>query len=324
MIMNKPENKFSRRRFLGTMALAGVALPLSGRLTRNIDFLTTLSARPLHVFSKPLQWLGYDALADMLFEAGAEGIDLSVRTGGHVLPENVESDLPKAVEAAGKKGLKVDMIVTGITKAEEKYTESVIKTASSLGIKYYRMGYINYADSVDIMVTLQKIKPDFQRLAELNRKYKIHGAYQNHAGIRVGGPVWDLYELLKDLDPEFIGCQYDVRHAMVEGGNSWVNGFRLIMPWVKCTDIKDFKWSQTNGKWGPETVPIGDGIVNFDQYFKLVKKFNVPGPISVHLEYPPFERVSKELPEAEKFKLFVTAIKKDIDAVKDYREKYQL
>jgi L-ribulose-5-phosphate 3-epimerase len=322
--MNHPENKYSRRKFLGTMALAGVAVPLSGDPVGNLIFSHAVSTRPIHIFSKPLQWLGYDALAEVLLEAGAEGIDLSVRPGGHVLPENVESDLPKAVEAARRKGLKVDMIVTGITKAEEKFTESVIKVASSLGIKYYRFGYLNYPDSVDIMAALKNFKPDFQKLAELNRKYKIHGAYQNHAGIRVGGPVWDLYELLKDLDPEFIGCQYDVRHAMVEGGNSWVNGFRLIIPWVKCTDIKDFKWSQTNGRWGPESVPIGDGMVNFDEYFKLVKKFNVPGPVSIHLEYPPFERFNKELPEAEKRKLFITAMKKDIDAVKGYREKYQL
>jgi L-ribulose-5-phosphate 3-epimerase len=322
--MNKPEKKFSRRKFLGTMALAGAAIPLSGNSVGNLIFSPQITGRTIHVFSKPLQWLGYDALAEILSEAGAEGIDLSVRPGGHVLPENVQTDLPKAVEAARKKGLKVDMIVTGIVNAEDKSTEPIIKTASSLGIKFYRLGYINYDDSIDIMASLQKIKPDFQKLASLNLKYSIHGAYQNHAGVRIGGPVWDLYEILKDLDPEFIGCQYDVRHAMVEGGNSWVNGFRLIMPWVKCTDIKDFKWSQTNGKWGPETVPVGEGMVNFDSYFKMVKKYNVPGPISIHLEYPPFERFTKELPAAEKYKLFLTAMKKDIDAVKTWREKYQL
>jgi L-ribulose-5-phosphate 3-epimerase len=322
--MDKKENIFNRRKFLGTMALAGAAIPFSGLQAGNLFFSQPPSSRPIHVFSKPLQWLDYNALAEILSEAGAEGIDLSVRPGGHVLPENVETDLPKAVEAARKKGLRVDMIVTGIIKADEKYAESIIKTASSLGIKFYRLGYINYEDTVDIMTTLQKVKNDFLKLAEMNSKYKIHGAYQNHAGIRIGGPVWDLYELLKDLDPEFIGCQYDVRHAMVEGGNSWVNGFRLIMPWVKCTDIKDFKWSQTNGKWGPETVPMGDGMVNFDTYFKMVKKYNVPGPMSVHLEYPPFERFTKELPAAEKYNLFLAAMKKDIDAVKGFREKFQL
>ena len=82
------------------------------------------------------------------------------------------------------------------------------------------MGYCNYVESDGIWGSLQKLKPDFVKLADMNRKYKIHGAYQNHVGIRVGGPVWDLYELLRDLDPEFIGCQYDVRHGVAEGGSS--------------------------------------------------------------------------------------------------------
>jgi L-ribulose-5-phosphate 3-epimerase len=187
--MDKGENKYSRRKFIGTVAMAGAAIPFAGNSAGNLLFSQPVLQRPIHIFSKPLQWLGYDALAEILVESGAEGIDLSVRPAGHVLPENVESDLPKAVEAARKKGLRVDMIVTAITKTEEKYTESIIKTASSLGIKFYRLGYLNYNDSAGIMGTLKAAKPDFQKLAELNRKYKIHGAYQNHAGVRVGGPV---------------------------------------------------------------------------------------------------------------------------------------
>jgi sugar phosphate isomerase/epimerase len=322
--MKNSAKNYSRREFIGTMALAGAALPLSGISLSKSGFTQVVLERPIHVFSKPLQWLGYDALAQVLAEAGAEGIDLSVRPGGHVLPENVESDLPKAVEAARKNGLRIDMIVTGVRSADEKYTESIIKTASSLGIKYYRLGEIDYEESLGIIEKLNKVNTDFRKLADLNRKYNIHGAFQNHAGTRIGSAVWDIYEILKNLDPTYIGCQYDVRHAVAEGGTSWVNGFRLISPWVKCTDIKDFKWSKTNGKWAPETVPIGEGMVNFNDYFKLVKKFNVTGPMSIHLEYPPFEKTKVEVTEAEKKKLFITAMKKDIDAVKGFREKYQL
>jgi sugar phosphate isomerase/epimerase len=306
------------------MALAGAVIPLSKHILFNPGSLPSSTTRPIHIFSKPMVWLGYDDLAAMLSEAGADGIDLLVRPGGNVLPEKVEADLPKAVEAARRKGLRVDMIVTGIIKADEPYAEAIIKTASSLGIRYYRMGYINYDEALGIMPFLQKIKSDFRHLAELNRKYKIHGAYQNHAGARVGGSVWDLYEILKDLDPEFIGCQFDVRHAVAEGGSSWPNDFRLIMPWVKCTDIKDLIWSKTNGKWGPESVPIGEGMVNFNEYFKMVKKYNVTGPQSIHLEYPPFERFKKEVTDEEKKKLFTSAMKKDIDALKSYLDKYQL
>ena len=31
-------------------------------------------------------------------------------------------------------------------------------------------------------------------------------------------PMWDLWYLLHDLNPQFIGCEYDIRHAVAEGG----------------------------------------------------------------------------------------------------------
>jgi L-ribulose-5-phosphate 3-epimerase len=322
--MKKTPDNYSRRSFISKMAMAGAAVRLAGIEGSGIMDYSTKPHRTIHVFSKSLQWLDYDSLAEVLAEAGAEGIDLSVRPGGHVLPEKVESDLPAAVNAAHKGGLKVEMIVTAITGADEKYSEAIIKTASSLGIKFYRLGWLSYDEKTGIWGTLQKLKPDFQRLADLNHKYNIHGAYQNHQGTNIGSAVWDLYELLKDLDPEFIGCQYDLRHAVVEGGSCWPNGLRLIIPWIKCTDIKDFKWSRTDGKWNAESVSIGEGMVDFDEYFKIVQKYDVPGPISIHLEYPPFEHFDKVLPAAEKRKLFISAIKRDIDKVKSYLSKYQL
>jgi len=322
--MKKNSIKVSRRRFVATAAAAGASIPFSGLVSPGFEAIQQPAGSVIHVFTKPMQWLGFEEMSALLAEAGAEGIDLPVRPGGHILPENVEAELPKAVEAARKHGLRMDMIVTGITSAEEKYTESILRTASSLGIKYYRMGWIGYDDSLGIMGTLQKLRPEMKKLESLNRKFKIHGAYQNHSGTRIGGPVWDLYELLKESDPEYLGCQYDIRHAVAEGGVSWVNGLKLIMPWIRCTDIKDFKWSNNNGRWVPETVPLGEGMVNFDDYFKIIRSSKFRGPVSLHLEYPPFERFKGTVPDAEKKKMFVEAMKKDIDKLKAYIAKYQL
>jgi sugar phosphate isomerase/epimerase len=322
--MTENNSNFSRRKFLTAVAAAGAYVPLS-RLG-GMDLLPQQpdTRRSIHVFTKPLAWLNYDEMAALVAESGAEGIDLPVRPGGHVLPENVEKDLPKAYEAARKHGLKMDMIVTGIISADEKYAETILKTASSLGIKYYRMGWIGYDETLGIRGTLEKYKPVFKKLEELNRKYKIHGAYQNHSGVRIGGPVWDLYEIMKDLDPQYLGCQYDVRHAVVEGGVSWITGLKLIMPWIKCTDIKDHFWTKTNGKWNPESVPLGEGMVNFDEYFKVIQKNNISGPMSLHLEYPPFERYTVQMSDAEKKKMLISALKKDVDKLKALRTKYQL
>lgn len=326
--MNDSENNFKgkvdRRSFISTIVAAGAAFSISGLDASGILAVDPVSSAKIHVFSKPFKWLGYEDMAILLSEAGAEGIDITVRPEGHVTPEDVERDLPKAVEAARKHGLNVEMIVTGIVRADQEYAETIIRTASSLGIKYYRLGWISYDETLGIKGTISKYREDLKKLEEMNRRYGIHGAYQNHAGKMVGGAVWDLYEILEGLDPKFIGCQYDIRHAVVEGGNSWPNGLKIISPWVKCTDIKDFKWAEANSKWNPVSVPIGEGMVDFDEYFTIIKAIGITGPMSVHLEYPPFENIKEELTGIRKRELFLKAAKTDIDKLKSYRLKYGL
>lgn len=315
-------NTIDRRRFISTIAAAGAILPLSSYSSTKFFMKFTGTKNKIHVFSKPLVWIGYEELSSLLSEAGAEGIDLTVRPEGHVLPEKVEADLPKAVEAARHHGLSIDMIVTGIVSTDQPYTESIIRSASSVGIKFYRLGWMNFDEKLGIKGTIRKCRSEMKKLEEMNRKYGIHGAYQNHAGTMVGSAVWEIYELLEDLDPQFIGCQYDVRHAMVEGANSWTNGLKLLAPWIKCTNIKDFKWSETNGKWSPVSVPLGEGMVDFDEYFKLIREYNIPGPISVHFEYPPFGNNPDHLTESERRKLLIKLINTDIEKIKLLRSKY--
>lgn len=280
-------------------------------------------ARTLHVFSKPLQWLSYDDAAALIAEAGFSGIDYSVRPGGHVVPEKVQDDLPRAVEAAKKAGLKVEMITTAITSARAPHTESILRTAAKVGVKVYRYGYLDYDVKLGVWESLQKHKTAMKELASLNQSLGIHGAMQNHAGGRVGAAIWDTYELIRELDPRWTGVQYDIRHAVAEGGQSWPVVLRLVAPWIMCTDLKDFKWEQAPGKAKIENVPIGEGIVPFDAYFKLVNELNVAGPMSVHLEYPPFER-APAMPAAQKRPIFLAAMKKDFAALQPHLTKYQL
>src|SRR5690349_12804185 len=97
----------TRRDFISGLAIAGATLPLAGlasrvRAAQPGANVAASGSEPtcLHVFSKPLQWQSYDEAAALIAETGYTGIDYSVRPGGHVLPEKVETDLPRAVEAA--------------------------------------------------------------------------------------------------------------------------------------------------------------------------------------------------------------------------------
>lgn len=276
--------KFNRREFIKTASIvtAGVLInqPVFSRVQK-----AESTAYPVCVFAKSLQSVGYERLGETIANIGFDGADLPVRKGGYVLPKNVEVDLPKVVKDLQKSGIKVPMMATDINSPDYPGIERVLGTASSLGITHYRMGGFSYDPAKTIKESLDIYKRTMEELEKVNRKFNIHGEYENHAGRGVGSSVWDVYWILKDCDPAYIGSQYDIRHATVEGGTSWPNGMKLLAPWIKTTDIKDFMWKKVDGKWQVVNVPVGEGQVDFDAYLKEYIELNISGPVCMHFEY---------------------------------------
>jgi sugar phosphate isomerase/epimerase len=92
--------------------------------------------------------------------------------------------------------------------------------------------------------------------------------------------------MVRDIDPRWLGIRYDVRHAVAEGSRSWELGLQLLAPQIRSLDMKDFIWLEKNGEWGVESVPLGQGAVDFDRYFTLLDKWGIEADMTLHLEYP--------------------------------------
>ena len=276
------------------------------------------------IFSKQLQWLNYHDMANAVAEMGYDGIDLTVRANGHVLPERVETDLPRAVEAAQKAGIKILMISTDINDANESKTERILKTAAANNIHFYRTNGLNYQKNLDIPENLEIIKRKFSGLAAINKQYGLRSDYLNHSGEGFGSSIWDLWLAIKDLDPAYIGSQFDIKHSTIAGAFSWPTSFRLIHRYVQTMCIRDFRWEQKGASWEIKPVPVGEGMVDFNKYFGLVKQYNIMGPISLMCEY--------ELGGAENGattlnipgKNVLDAMKKDLIALKSYLQSADL
>ncbi len=315
--------KQTRREFVGTLAMAGASIPFLSHINVQKD-IAPVKNYPVRIFSKPLDGYEFDFMCECLVRSGIDGFDLTVRQGGKAEPTHIESVLPRLAEEAEKYNLKLDMMVTGILSAGDPLAEKVLKTASALGIKYYRLGWYDYDIKAGIRQSIRKCRNELMAIAELNRKYKISAGYQNHSGTRIGGPVWDIHELLQGIPSDLIGCQYDVRHANVEGANTWVLGMRLIAPMINSLAIKDFTWLNVNGKPEAVTVPLGEGIVNWDLYFKTIKELDIKGPVTLHVEYPLLEGGEEALPLINQQNIIVKKLTKDMEFLRSYLDKYQL
>ncbi len=133
----------------------------------------------------------------------------------------------------------------------------------------------------------------------------------------VGGPVWDIGLMLDGVNPEYVGIRYDIRHATVEGGSSWPVGMRYLANRINSFDVKDFVWKETNGKWKPFNVQIGDGMVDFKRYFQIIKELDIQGDFTLHLEYPigGAEKGAKVLTESPD--IVISAMKHDLEMMRN-------
>ncbi|NNF36511.1 MAG: TIM barrel protein [Saprospiraceae bacterium] len=276
-------NKTSRRAFIKTAGMAASTIPLINIIPKPLKFQT--QGLSIHIFSKHLQFLDYKKCGEMAAELGFSGVDLTVRPGGHVEPEDVDSKLKVAIDSIRNAGSTCEMITTRVGSAHDPIDVNLLTKAAQSGIKFYRLNWFKYQENMTMPHSLVKYQTAIRELSHLNKNLGLIGCYQNHAGQSIGASYWEIHKLLETADQDYFGVQYDIRHALVEGGLSWENGLKLLYPNIKTIVLKDFKWGKVDGKWKPINTPIGEGMVDFLGYFKILKKYNLNPPVSLHLEY---------------------------------------
>jgi sugar phosphate isomerase/epimerase len=275
-------NKISRRRFLG-QAAAGAAAACAPQASAQAD----KPSWKIGGFTKILQDLSYEKTAELAAEIGWDGIEVPVRAKGHVLPERVDDDLPRLSEALKSKGLELMVLATDIRAADDPSAEKVLRAAVRAGVRLYRLGPMHYKVGTALSRQLVEFRARLKDLAALNRELGVTGLIQNHSGNgTVGAAIWDIYELIKDLDAGQMGVHFDISHATVECGLSWPTAFSLIQDRVGAIIVKDFYWTHVPGQGGKIVwCPVGQGAVN-PKFFGMVRDSRFHGPITMQFEYP--------------------------------------
>ncbi len=241
------------------------------------------SGYPRAVFTKSLEELPFDDLAERVAALGVAGLEAPIRRGGHIDPQNVAEKLPEFVEALKRKNLDLLIFTSDINQVDrEGQTESILRAAAGLGIKRYRLSYFHYDLKKPVKPQLEEVKAKLKDLADLNKELGIQGQYQNHRGTNyVGAPVWDILSVLEEVDPAHLGLAFDFAHATVEGANAWELNFRRAAAHIVSVYFKDYRVD--GRRWN--ACPLGDGLVS-PKSAALVRELLPAGtPVSLHIEY---------------------------------------
>ena len=299
---------FTRREWMrtaGGAALAAAAVPLTSVIGAGARPEAASTKSPLCFFSKHLPDLGWNDLGPAVKDVGFDGVDLTVRPGGHVLPERAASDLPRAIEAITSRGVKVPMITTALTSAADPNAKPLLQAAARSGVPFFKPGYWLYTSSSDVRGQVAAAGEALAGLAALARDCGIQMGFHNHAGY-IGAALWEIAPAIDRLDPQWAGYYFDPRHAVAEGGGgAWKAATRLVAPRLKMVALKDFYWEKTEKGWRIKDCPLGDGAVDWTWVGAALRDANFSGPISIHFEYDipgstPQERTRRTLEAAKR------------------------
>jgi len=270
--------------------LTAAAAALAPATTSGAAMMMADSVVPVHIFSKHLQFLpqGPDLLKAVR-DLGFTGVDLTVRKGGHILPERVAQDLPPLMKAARDLGVRVDMVTTDIVDASTPNAERVLDAMAQQNIRIYRWGGFKYDADGPVRPQLDGMRGRVEKLAALNAKYKAKAIYHTHSGRgQTGASVWDAWLLVRDFDPQSVAVNYDAGHACIEGGyGGWNHSLRVLGPHLGGVAVKDFLWERNAaGTWRPAWKPLGEGMTPLKEVGAMLRQMKFEGPIQLHFEYP--------------------------------------
>ena len=237
-------------------------------------------------FTKTLKELDVKGVAAFCKEVGVDGVDLTVRPGYPVKPDNAATALPEAVKIFKDAGLILGLVstATDLNDPESKTAKAVFDACAKAEAP---------ADQ-DRLFRLQaavRRRPEGRPDAAGGLR-QAGGAeqgaascYHTHSGANLGNNCAGLRLLLQDLDPHHVGAYVDTGHTAVNGGPIRME-LDIVRPWLSLLAIKDMLWEKSDKQgWQYHVVPAGDGIVRWNEVGQGVKECRFNGTISLHGEY---------------------------------------
>lgn len=242
-------------------------------------------------FTKSFQDRSIPEVCRIFREIGLDGLDLTVRPGGHIEPKNVAAELPRAVGAAKDAGTEILFLTTAVTEADAE-AERLLAAAAEVGIGKIKLGYYRYTEFGALSRQMKEVRRKVARLIKLAGRFGVLPMIHVHSGRFIPSHGTQLYQLIEDFPPEQIGAYVDPLHMTLEGGrDGWRQGLDLLAPWIAACSVKNFDWVKDkrdeHGQqlWRRRTVPIADGICPLPEFIATLKKTGFGGPYSLHSEY---------------------------------------
>lgn len=280
-----------RRRSFFRLAAASGLTTFSSKRSLAEDTFDTRSTPEVCIYTEQFQSLPIPEVCKIFKRIGAQGLDVTVRPGGHIKPEDARVQLLIAARVAREHELKIMMLTTGITAADRN-AENILAACQEIGVDRIKLGYFRPGSFGTLRKSLDTTRRQLNQISQLAAKYGVLPCVHVHSGETIPSNAFLLYEVIRDIEPSRIGAYLDSHHMTITGGaGGWRQAIDLLTPWISLVALKNHRW-HTHGrdetgqqKWRTSYCRLEDGVAPIPDFVRTVHQAGYQGFYTLHTEY---------------------------------------
>lgn len=248
--------------------------------------------------------LSIEQLGEKAAALGYDGIDVCIRAGHPIRPDNARENLSKAVRMWESQDLICPLASAevGMTDPKHPDAEALYRACAEAGVPRLKIGFWRFDPGADYWHLLDAARRGLEGFADLGQRYGVQTCYQIHSGPCIGSNCAGLMHLIRGFDPKFVGAYPDFGHLVLDGEDCEM-GLAMIRDYLSVVGIKDAAYvPQPEGRqprYTPRFVKVGDGCVDWVRALKALRRFGFDGPLAVHTEYSFDETIIRRVGYAE-------------------------
>ncbi len=239
-----------------------------------------MSSNKITVFTKPWKSPDIGQLASLVKDLGFEGVELAVRPGYQVQPDNALKDLPLAAAVFAEKGLSIESVAADLTpemiEACDRASVPILRTMLKLDPE---TGY---------RASVEKFQDTCFGLESQLKDSNVKIGLQNHCGHFVSSAI-GLMEALAPL-PQSVVAVLDLAHTSLSGELE-PYALEIALPRLAMVNLKNAVYlsgeENDHGEtvWKHSWVKGKKGLTSWSLVADLLKRHAYTGPICLTAEY---------------------------------------
>jgi sugar phosphate isomerase/epimerase len=233
------------------------------------------------VFTKPWKEQSIEELAVLVKEMGFDGVELPVREGYQVTPDNVGEKLMNAKKVFEKHGLFIGSIAGSLEK-------ETIEAMGKANVPVLRI-CVKIDMSKGYFESVKETQKQINDLQDVLEKNHVKVGIQNHHGNMVGSAL-GIHHLLSGVSPKVAGATLDFAHCGLDGEPTDM-AFDIVKDNIILINFKGAYKMRTNGPdeeqatWQIHWATARHALYSWKDTVDILRENNWTGNICMPAEY---------------------------------------